>query len=297
MKLYAFYYSPTGGTKHVLDILCSVWDCEKTFIPLDELDAPVTLDNADACIIAVPSFGGRVPQVLIPKFEHIRGNNAKAFLVTVYGNRAFEDTLAELEDAAKSAGLFCCGGAAAVARHSILPKYGAGRPDEKDTEELKQFSLKCRDILHRDFPKPETLIRNPSREPPLPPLRHPAHHPVGGQRMHRMRAVRRKMPRKSHSAKPPAGLRQKHLHLLYAVRESLPRKSAPGKCSRLKSRRFKIKKSMQRKKTQRILSSRIKNPLSAAAHPRQPDRGFLSSKFSFSLYFLTLQSPCSKQSP
>ncbi len=167
MKLYAFYYSPTGGTKHVLDILCSVWDCEKTFIPLDELDAPVALDNADACIIAVPSFGGRVPQVLIPKFEHIRGNNAKAFLVTVYGNRAFEDTLAELEDAAKSAGLFCCGGAAAVARHSILPKYGAGRPDEKDAEELKQFSLKCRDILHRDFP--ETLsVTLPGNRPYRP---------------------------------------------------------------------------------------------------------------------------------
>ncbi len=45
MKLYALYCSPTGGTKHILDILCSEWDCEKIFLNLCEKDfsvSPVT---------------------------------------------------------------------------------------------------------------------------------------------------------------------------------------------------------------------------------------------------------------
>ncbi len=101
MKLYIFYFSPTGGTKHVSDIFCSVWDCEKAFVNLGDLDSDISLAGEDACVIAVPSFGGRFPQFLIPKFRHIRGNGAKAFLIAVYGNRAYEDTLAELNDTSR----------------------------------------------------------------------------------------------------------------------------------------------------------------------------------------------------
>ncbi|EOS68950.1 hypothetical protein C818_02827 [Lachnospiraceae bacterium MD308] len=150
MKLYIFYFSPTGGTKHVSDIFCSVWDCEKAFVNLGDLDSDISLAGEDACVIAVPSFGGRVPQFLIPKFRHIRGNGAKAFLIAVYGNRAYEDTLAELNDTAESAGLICCGAGAVVARHSILPKYGAGRPDDSDIQELKHFSGQCKDYFHTE---------------------------------------------------------------------------------------------------------------------------------------------------
>ena len=36
MKIYALYFSPTGGTKKVLDILISAWDCEKEYIDLSD---------------------------------------------------------------------------------------------------------------------------------------------------------------------------------------------------------------------------------------------------------------------
>lgn len=149
MKLYALYCSPTGGTKHILDILCSEWDCEKIFLNLCEKDFSVSPESTDVFIIAVPSFGGRVPQFLIPKFSRLHGNNAKAILITVYGNRAYEDTLIELKDTVESAGFLCFGGAAAVARHSIMPKYGSGRPDKKDMDELKRFSRQCQDMIKK----------------------------------------------------------------------------------------------------------------------------------------------------
>lgn len=149
MKINALFFSPTGGTKQVLDILCPVWDCEKTYIDLCSLDTDISFDPTDVCMIAVPSFGGRVPKFLISKLKRIHGNGAKTVLVAVYGNRAYEDTLLELKDAAEASDLSCFGAAAAIARHSIIPKYGAGRPDDSDIRELQRFSARCRDILEK----------------------------------------------------------------------------------------------------------------------------------------------------
>lgn len=57
-------------------------------------------------------------------------------LVTAYGNRAFDDTLLELKDTMKICGFICNCALAAVTRHSVLPKYGEGRQDYDDAEEL-----------------------------------------------------------------------------------------------------------------------------------------------------------------
>ena len=56
-------------------------------------------------------------------------------LLCVYGNRAYEDTLVELEDAAKAAGFTVLAAAAAIAEHSIgAPVRGgpAGRAGRED---------------------------------------------------------------------------------------------------------------------------------------------------------------------
>ena len=53
----------------------------------------ISLDKEDICIVAVPSFGGRVPAIAAERLERIRANGAMAILVVVYGNRAYDDTL------------------------------------------------------------------------------------------------------------------------------------------------------------------------------------------------------------
>ena len=63
-------------------------------------------------------------------------------LLCVYGNRAYEDTLAEMEDAANAAGFQVIAAVAAVAEHSIIRKFAAGRPDEKDAGQLKDFGVR-----------------------------------------------------------------------------------------------------------------------------------------------------------
>ena len=88
----------------------------------------------------MPYFGGRAPAVALQRLKKIAGNGAKCTLVCVYGNRAYEDTLVEMEDAAKESGFRVVAAVAAVAEHSIMPRYAAGRPDASDKKQLEQFA-------------------------------------------------------------------------------------------------------------------------------------------------------------
>lgn len=100
----------------------------------------------DVAVIAVPSYSGRVPATAVERLSSMDGGGARAVLVCVYGNRAFEDTLAELEDVAVAAGFRVVAAVAAVAEHSIVRKYGAGRPDGEDLGRLAEYADR---IAHR----------------------------------------------------------------------------------------------------------------------------------------------------
>ena len=65
-----------------------------------------------------------------------------AVLVVAYGNRAYEDTLAELQDVMENAGFVCAAAIAAVAEHSIMRQFATGRPDAQDEKELASFAVK-----------------------------------------------------------------------------------------------------------------------------------------------------------
>lgn len=149
-KLYAFYFSPTGGVKNILDIFLSKWNCEKTLIDLSNNKAnlsDISFNKDDICVFAVPSFSGRVPQFIIPIISGMDGAAAKAILITAFGNRAFDDTLLELFNTLTESNFLCFAAMAAVTRHSVLPKYGEGRPDSDDISQINEFSEKCRNAV------------------------------------------------------------------------------------------------------------------------------------------------------
>ena len=141
MNVYALTFSPTGGTKRVAAALARALHPQPVEVDLTQegFDAP-ELAAEDLCVLAVPSFGGRCPAISVSRIERMRGNGALAVLVAVYGNRAFEDTLVELRDALAAAGFRCVAAVAAVAEHSILRQFAAGRPDARDDKELAAFA-------------------------------------------------------------------------------------------------------------------------------------------------------------
>ena len=129
MKLYDIVFSPTGGTKKVADCLTGTLEGDVTTVDLTDSKQnfhAVSLTKEDVAVISVPSYGG--------------GNGARAVLVCVDCNRAYEDTLVELEDAAKQAGFQVIAAVAAIAEHSIARQFAAGRPDAQDAAQLSDFA-------------------------------------------------------------------------------------------------------------------------------------------------------------
>lgn len=153
MKLYQIHFSPTGGTKKAAALLAAGWNCPQEEIPLLGPGRPekgLSFTPEDICIIAVPSYGGRVPEPALKEIGRMQGNGAKAVLTVVYGNRAFDDTLLELQSAAEAAGFCPVAAVAAIAEHSIMRQYAAGRPNSKDAAQLAGFSREIQALLAQE---------------------------------------------------------------------------------------------------------------------------------------------------
>lgn len=145
MAHYTILFSPTGGTKHVADILAGELFHGQTAIDLcDPAFACVSLTAEDIAIIAIPSYAGRVPCTATERMAKIQGNGARAILLCVYGNRAFDNTLAEMKDQAEKAGFLPIAAVAALAEHSMVRKVAAGRPDTEDLSVLKDMAAKIK---------------------------------------------------------------------------------------------------------------------------------------------------------
>ena len=145
MNIVEIVFSPTGGTEKVAHLIRSHWGENTVKIDLSDAKTDFSqyvINGEDQVLIAMPSFGGRAPAVAIERLKQIAGNGAKCTLVCVYGNRAYEDTLVEMEDAAKECGFRVVAAVAAVAEHSILPQYATGRPDASDKAQLADFAAK-----------------------------------------------------------------------------------------------------------------------------------------------------------
>ncbi len=143
MNVVEIIFSPTGGTEKVAHIIGKTWSEHAVTIDLSDSGTDFTqweIRKEDMVLIAMPSFGGRAPAVAIQRLKQIAGNGAKCTLVCVYGNRAYEDTLVEMEDAARESGFQVAAAIAAVAEHSIFPQYAAGRPDASDERQLISFA-------------------------------------------------------------------------------------------------------------------------------------------------------------
>lgn len=145
--VYEIIFSPTGGTRKVAHLIAGAWDGEKEEVDLLKPDFKpenYAFSGEDVCIVAVPSFGGRVPETALIRLKGMKGGGARAVLAAVYGNREFDDTLLELKEALSGAGFCCAAAVAAVAEHSIIHRFGAGRPDGEDEKELKEFAGRIR---------------------------------------------------------------------------------------------------------------------------------------------------------
>ncbi len=134
-----YYFSPTGGTRQVAVSLASALsECASGY----DLGckSPLPPAEAEVVLLVAPVYGGRIPALVAEKIQQLEGEGKIAFTVVVYGNRAYEDALLELNDCAAAAGFRVTASAAIVAEHSIHRAVAAGRPDNEDRAELRSFA-------------------------------------------------------------------------------------------------------------------------------------------------------------
>lgn len=168
MSVFEIVFSPTGGTQKVSGLVAGALDKNTVTVDLTDsgLDfSAVSMTEDDVAVISVPAYAGRIPAVVADRLGMVHGNGARAVLVCVYGNRAFEDTLVELEDVAKHAGFRVIAAVAAIAEHSIARQFAAGRPDAQDATQLAEFAQQIQQkLLAEDASEPSIPGNRPYKQ-------------------------------------------------------------------------------------------------------------------------------------
>lgn len=161
MKYVQIVFSPTGGTLKAAEAVMSEWS--ESFETVDLTDpsrdfSEYCFEKDDIALIALPSYGGRVPAIAAERLGKIKGGGAKCVLLCVYGNRDYDDTLVEMEDIAKACGFDVKAAITAIAEHSIARQYAAGRPDGEDVKKLKEFAGIISEKMQKESPDTELKL-------------------------------------------------------------------------------------------------------------------------------------------
>lgn len=163
MKTISLYFSPTGGGKKIAKAIQSAMDGTDNdyqyFLNLNKQS--LTEENGTVyddlpVIFTIPVYGGHMPKIVRSRLEQVRSEKGQAaILVAVYGNRAFENALVDLELFVRERGFNPIAAAAFPCEHSYstdATPIAVGRPDSIDLQSAQEFGRMVRNkILQKDF--------------------------------------------------------------------------------------------------------------------------------------------------
>ena len=146
-KVTALYFSPTHTTKSIVERIASSLaamlriECDSMDITTpNSRKKQIIFDSNNIVVFGSPVYIGRLPNLISPYFKTFSGNGAAAVAVVVYGNRAYDDALAEARDILVSDGFNCIAAAAFVGEHSFSRILGGGRPDVADLALASEYA-------------------------------------------------------------------------------------------------------------------------------------------------------------
>ena len=112
-RIVGAYFSPTGGTRRALEEICGLLDA-----PWDRLElagpekGSCALGREDLLVLALPVYAGQRPAVP-GLLDGLAGEETPCLLVATYGNRHYDDALAQMRRELGERGFRCVGAAAA----------------------------------------------------------------------------------------------------------------------------------------------------------------------------------------
>ena len=146
-EAHLIYFSPTHTSKQVAEAIVHGTGI-KNILPVNvtlQTTGEAVIPASALAIIVVPVYGGRVAPLAMERLQNIRGLDTPTVLVVVYGNRAYEKALMELDAFALPHGLKVIAGATFIGEHSYSTDehpIAAGRPNDSDLALATEFGKK-----------------------------------------------------------------------------------------------------------------------------------------------------------
>ncbi|MDD4516529.1 4Fe-4S binding protein [Massilibacteroides sp.] len=143
------YFSATNTTQQIIRTIVKQFDSPATEynITQNTPEEDVLVENDKLFVVGMPVYAGRIPAISLKALNRFKGNNTPAVIVCVYGNRDYDDALLELKDSVTNNGFCIVSAGAFIAQHSIFPKVGENRPDEKDIYKMTEFGKQTAHFL------------------------------------------------------------------------------------------------------------------------------------------------------
>ncbi len=89
--------------------------------------------DTDLVVVGTPTYAGKLPNKILPDVQaRLHGNGALAVAVVTFGNRSYDNALAELCAVLEADGFHTVAGGAFVGRHAFTDELADGRPDWDD---------------------------------------------------------------------------------------------------------------------------------------------------------------------
>lgn len=159
MKVYTIFFSPTGTTKKIVEYIgenlatrLNTEICKLDFAVKTARDITYTFNKSDLLVIGVPTYAGRVPNILLDFLtKNISSNGAFVIPIVLFGNRNYDESLTELAMIMSKNNFINLGGGAFVGEHSFSNILGKDRPNEQDFLLASNF---CDKIYTRFFKTP-----------------------------------------------------------------------------------------------------------------------------------------------
>ena len=154
-KIWTVYHSSTGNTRAVVNAAAEAaaerlnvpWEAVRFSTPEDR-ETELTFGPEELVFVATPTYAGKMPNKLLPDYQtKLHGSGAFAAAVVTFGNRAFDNSLAELCATLEGDGFHTLSGGAFVGQHAFALKLAAERPDDQDLETARSFGRKTAEKL------------------------------------------------------------------------------------------------------------------------------------------------------
>ena len=147
-KITGACFSPTGGTRRALEVLCGLLGPAELLELGAGRDWVRAMGREELLVLALPVYAGQIPAVP-GLLDGLTGDGTPCILIAAYGNRHYDDALAQMKRMMGERGFRCLGAAAVITPHTFAPTLGAGRPDGEDLAELSAFARRLEDKLSR----------------------------------------------------------------------------------------------------------------------------------------------------